>query len=154
MGCSGLATSIARLDALFDAAFETLRVYRPRLLIHGQKGLGQRFYGAALLHHLEGYHVQNLDIATLLGQSTAVSLWSPALVTPRHMILNGSTVADYRNDACSNVCRSQASSTLRPLHPRTQPMVRSIDAYRQSDFRHPVGQPDAVRTGHSYRIYG
>jgi SpoVK/Ycf46/Vps4 family AAA+-type ATPase len=54
-------------------AFETLRVYRPRLLLHGRKGLGQRFYGAALLHHLEGYHVQNLDIATLLGQSTAVS---------------------------------------------------------------------------------
>jgi len=55
------------------AAFETLRVYRPRLLLHGLKGMGQRFFGAALLHHLEGYHVQNLDIATLLGQSTAVS---------------------------------------------------------------------------------
>lgn len=56
---------------LIMQSFETLRVYRPRLLIHGKKGLGQRFYGAALLHHLEGYHVQNLDIATLLGQSTA-----------------------------------------------------------------------------------
>ena len=63
----------AKLNASTPAAFETLRVYRPRLLIHGKKGLGQRFYGAALLHHLEGFHVQNMDIATLLGQSTAVS---------------------------------------------------------------------------------
>lgn len=31
--------------------------------------MGQRAIGAALLHHLEGYHVQNLDIASLLGQT-------------------------------------------------------------------------------------
>lgn len=69
-------------------AFETLRVYRPRLLIYGQKGLGQRAIGSALLHRLEGYHVQNLDITELMGQSTAVSLfvtigdeWVAKLVT-------------------------------------------------------------------------
>lgn len=51
------------------AALEKLRIYRPRLVIHGHKGMGQRFIGAALLHHLEGYHVQNLDIASLFGQN-------------------------------------------------------------------------------------
>lgn len=54
-------------------AFETLRVYRPRLLIHGQRHMGQRLLGSALLHHLEGYHVQSLDIGNLLGNSDGVS---------------------------------------------------------------------------------
>ncbi|CEH14670.1 aaa-domain-containing protein [Ceraceosorus bombacis] len=50
-------------------SFEAMRVFRPRLLIHGQNGMGQGITGAALLHHLEGYHVQSLDIASLLGDS-------------------------------------------------------------------------------------
>ncbi len=48
---------------------ETLRVYRPRLLIHNEQNLGQRFIGSAILHYLEGYHIQSLDVATLLGQT-------------------------------------------------------------------------------------
>lgn len=44
------------------------------MVLHGQSNLGQRFIGAALLHHLEGYHVQSLDLATLLGQSSGVSM--------------------------------------------------------------------------------
>lgn len=51
-------------------SFEQLRVFRPRLILHGQKGMGQGYIGAALLHHLEGFHVQSLDSATLLGDST------------------------------------------------------------------------------------
>jgi SpoVK/Ycf46/Vps4 family AAA+-type ATPase len=50
-------------------SFEQLRVFRPRFVIHGVSGLGQRYIGAALLHHLEGFHVQSLDSATLLGDS-------------------------------------------------------------------------------------
>jgi SpoVK/Ycf46/Vps4 family AAA+-type ATPase len=38
--------------------------------------MGQRLLGSAVLHHLEGYHVQNLDLASLLGQSNGVSSWS------------------------------------------------------------------------------
>jgi hypothetical protein len=52
---------------------ETLRVYRPRLVLHGQSGMGQGYIGAAALHYLEGYHVQNLDLGTLMGDSTRVS---------------------------------------------------------------------------------
>lgn len=50
-------------------SFETLRIFRPRLAIFGQPGMGQSFVGAALLHHLEGYHVQSLDIGALMGDS-------------------------------------------------------------------------------------
>ncbi|KIJ12906.1 hypothetical protein PAXINDRAFT_82111 [Paxillus involutus ATCC 200175] len=51
-------------------SMETLRVYRPRLVLHGQSGMGQGYIGAAALHYLEGYHVQNLDLGTLMGDST------------------------------------------------------------------------------------
>ncbi|KAG6374992.1 AAA-domain-containing protein [Boletus reticuloceps] len=51
-------------------SMETLRVYRPRLLVHGQPGMGQGYVGAAALHYLEGYHIQNLDLGTLMGDST------------------------------------------------------------------------------------
>ncbi|KAM0793371.1 hypothetical protein ACM66B_000826 [Microbotryomycetes sp. NB124-2] len=51
-------------------AFETLRVFRPRLLIHGGVGMGQSYVGSAVLHHLEGFHVQPLDLATLVADST------------------------------------------------------------------------------------
>ncbi|KIJ58849.1 hypothetical protein HYDPIDRAFT_33761 [Hydnomerulius pinastri MD-312] len=51
-------------------SMETLRVYRPRLVLHGPSGMGQEYIGSAALHYLEGYHVQNLDLGTLLGDST------------------------------------------------------------------------------------
>jgi hypothetical protein len=53
-------------------AMQTLRVYRPRILIHGSGGMGQNYVGAAALHHLEGYHVQTMELGTLLGDSTRV----------------------------------------------------------------------------------
>ena len=51
--------------------FETSRVFRPRLLIQGKPGLGQGYLAAALLSHLEGVHVQSLDLATLLGDTAS-----------------------------------------------------------------------------------
>ncbi|KAG8218228.1 AAA-domain-containing protein [Butyriboletus roseoflavus] len=51
-------------------SMETLRVYRPRLVVYGQPGMGQGYIGAAALHYLEGYHIQNLDLGTLVGDST------------------------------------------------------------------------------------
>lgn len=53
-------------------AMETLRVYRPRVVVHGPHGMGQRYIAAAALHHLEGYHVQSLDLGTLMSDSTRV----------------------------------------------------------------------------------
>lgn len=54
-------------------AMETLRVYRPRVILHGEPGMGQVYVGAALLHHLEGYHVQSLELGALMGDSARVS---------------------------------------------------------------------------------
>lgn len=53
-------------------AMQTLRVYRPRVVIHGPVGMGQGYIGAAALHHLEGFHVQSLELGTLMGDSTRV----------------------------------------------------------------------------------
>lgn len=50
-------------------SFESLRIFRPRLVIYGEEGMGQSFIGGALLHHLESYHVQSLDIGALMGDS-------------------------------------------------------------------------------------
>jgi ATPase family AAA domain-containing protein 2 len=54
-------------------AMDTLRVYRPRVVLHGPSGMGQAYVGAAALHHLEGFHVQSLDLANLMGDSSRVS---------------------------------------------------------------------------------
>ena len=50
-------------------SFEKMRVFRPRLLVHGQPDMGQSQIGAAMLQHLEGFHVQSLDVATLISDS-------------------------------------------------------------------------------------
>lgn len=47
--------------------FERSRIFRPRLLLSGAPGMGQGYLASAILHHLEGVHVQNFDLATLLG---------------------------------------------------------------------------------------
>ncbi|KAI0786557.1 hypothetical protein C8Q75DRAFT_721352 [Abortiporus biennis] len=51
-------------------SMESLRVYRPRVLLHGPTGMGQAYVAAAALHSLEGYYVHNLDLGTLMGDST------------------------------------------------------------------------------------
>lgn len=51
---------------------ETLRVYRPRVILHGPIGMGQSYVGPAALHHLEGYHVQSLELGTLMSDSSRV----------------------------------------------------------------------------------
>ena len=52
-------------------AFESSRVFRPRLLIHGRFGMGQQYVASALLNHFEGLHVQSLDLPTLLSDTSS-----------------------------------------------------------------------------------
>lgn len=52
-------------------AFETTRVFRPRLLVHGRLGMGQQYISGAILNHFEGFHVQSFDLPTLLSDTTA-----------------------------------------------------------------------------------
>ncbi|POS83356.1 hypothetical protein EPUL_005780 [Erysiphe pulchra] len=49
--------------------FEKSRVFRPRLLIEGEPGMGQAYLGGAILNHFEGLHVQSFDLATLYSDS-------------------------------------------------------------------------------------
>ena len=54
---------------LLHQALDRARVYRPRFLLHGAPGLGQATVASAILHQLEGLHVQTLNVASLLGDS-------------------------------------------------------------------------------------
>lgn len=47
-----------------------MKIYRPTILISGPNGCGQQHIGRAILHYLEGYHVQILDLAMLFGNPT------------------------------------------------------------------------------------
>jgi hypothetical protein len=47
--------------------FDRARVYRPRLLLGGKAGMGQEYIASAVLHQLEGVHVQNMDLANVMG---------------------------------------------------------------------------------------
>lgn len=60
--------------------FDKSRIFRPRLLITGAPGMGQGYIAAAILHHFERVHVQNLDLATVLGDGR-VSILPPYLPT-------------------------------------------------------------------------
>lgn len=49
---------------------ESSRICKPHLLICGEKGSGQQYLGAAVLNLLEGFQVQNLDLASIFGDVT------------------------------------------------------------------------------------
>ncbi|KAK9456548.1 hypothetical protein V1511DRAFT_486369 [Dipodascopsis uninucleata] len=50
--------------------FESMRIFRPRMLISGSGGMGQEYIGAAILQYLEGFHIQSFDLATIMGDPT------------------------------------------------------------------------------------
>ncbi|SCU98645.1 LAMI_0F15676g1_1 [Lachancea mirantina] len=54
----------------FIKAQEKARTYRPRLLVGGASGSGQQYIGPAILHHLEHFNVQKLDLGNLMSDST------------------------------------------------------------------------------------
>lgn len=51
-------------------SFTNNRMFRPRLLIKGLEGMGQRYLSAALLSKIEGLHVQSFDLPTIYEDST------------------------------------------------------------------------------------
>lgn len=96
-----------------DVALDKMRTYRPRILVHGPAGMGQAWLGPAILHHLEGFHVQTLDLGTLMGDSSRVS---PAQLLCSCCIL---TTPDCRVSSGTIVCRSQTSPTFGHFHSLT-----------------------------------
>ena len=107
---------LARPSSPSFAGLESLRVYRPRTLIYGEPGSGQSYIGAAVLHHLEGFHVQSLDIGTLMGDSTRVSLLSSLLLFGSSSCLLF-LLSVHRSRHRSTLRRSQATQALGSLHP-------------------------------------
>ncbi|KAK3401112.1 hypothetical protein B0T20DRAFT_160695 [Sordaria brevicollis] len=49
--------------------FQRSRIYRPRLLLCGEQGMGQGYLSKAVLHYLEGVHVQDFGLPVLLNDS-------------------------------------------------------------------------------------
>ncbi|KAJ8141324.1 hypothetical protein OY671_005502 [Metschnikowia pulcherrima] len=49
---------------------ENSRICKPHLLVCGEKGAGQQYLGSAILNLLEGFQVQNLDLATIYSDVT------------------------------------------------------------------------------------
>ena len=94
---------------------QMLRVYRPRVVIHGPVGMGQGYIGAATLHHLEGYHVQSLELGTLMGDSTRVRF---CINHTRTTTSNNSSFdfVDSRGSHRPTIYRSEEKSTLGYLY--------------------------------------
>ena len=112
--------------------FESARIFRPRLLIKGTQGMGQQYLGAALLSKLEGLHVQNFDMATLMKDSTRVSFGNPyrtELPLIRDLVSGSSHRAAIR--------RSQAAQTKRHLHSQRGHMVSHHGRLCDQDLRGP-----------------
>ena len=100
---------------------ETLRVYRPRIVVHGPVGMGQNYIGTAALHHLEGYNVQNLDLGTLLSDSTRVCLY--VAIAKRALTFPLPFALDERSRHCPTFCRGEAAPTIYYLHSVTSGVV-------------------------------
>ncbi|OBA19361.1 AAA-domain-containing protein [Metschnikowia bicuspidata var. bicuspidata NRRL YB-4993] len=49
---------------------ENSRICKPHLLVCGERGAGQQYLGSAILNLLEGFQVQNLDLATIFSDVT------------------------------------------------------------------------------------
>lgn len=58
--------------------FERSRVFRPRFIVYGEHGMGQGYLASSILHYLEGVHVQNFDLPSLLADGR-VSLMCASL---------------------------------------------------------------------------
>ncbi|KAG6308082.1 hypothetical protein E4U44_007588 [Claviceps purpurea] len=52
--------------------FDQSRIFRPRFLVYGSHGMGQAYIASAILHYLEGVHVQNFDLPALLADGRAM----------------------------------------------------------------------------------
>ncbi len=103
------------------AAMETLRVYRPRVVLHGAIGMGQGYVAAAAIHHLESFHVQSLDLANLMSDSTRVRTVS---YYRSRFQLRYFLFPDNRSRDRSVVRRSKTSSALGDIYSIAVGLVR------------------------------
>lgn len=98
------------------------RLFRPRLLIYGEPGMGQHYIGSAILHYLEGFHIQTFDIGTLLSDSartpetavvqmlTEVRRHTPSVIFIPNIEVWFETISDYVKSALMSFLRNLGSS--------------------------------------------
>lgn len=110
--------------------FENLRVFRPRLLVAGKQGMGQNFLGSAILHHLEGFHVQSLDLATLVGDPARVSI-HPLLMADCEA---NTRCEDLRSSNRTDFCRSQTTQAEYHLYSLPRQLVTLCWRVRQIHY--------------------
>jgi hypothetical protein len=109
------------MTKIMTSAMETLRIYRPRIVVHGPVGMGQTYIGTAALHLLEGYHVQNLDLGTLLSDSTRVCLH--VIVAELIFTISPIPVLDERGRNRPTFRGGEAAPTVYYLHSITPGLV-------------------------------
>lgn len=106
--------------------FERSRIFRPRFLLYGVAGMGQSYIASALLHHLEGVHVQNFDLPSLLADGRV----SPRHDTPDSLIPRcapANAVAAHGAGDCGPVYRSSTPQAQCHLHPQHRCLACDID---------------------------
>uniref|UniRef100_A0A060T3C8 ARAD1C39556p n=1 Tax=Blastobotrys adeninivorans TaxID=409370 RepID=A0A060T3C8_BLAAD len=110
--------------------FQTARIFRPRLLIHGRNGMGQNYIGSAILHHLEGVHVQILDIANLLSDSarTPEAAIVQFLVEAKKHVPSVVFIpnVDIWFEVMSETCKSTLMSMLRSIAPSEKVLLLGV----------------------------
>ncbi|GAP86462.1 putative 26S proteasome subunit YTA7 [Rosellinia necatrix] len=117
--------------------FDNSRAFRPRLLVHGARGMGQSYITAAILHYFEGVHVQNFDLPTIIGDSrppeqvltglfTEVKRQKPSVI----FIPN----VDTWYSALSGPALTAFLGMLRSLHPTDPVMVLGITETELKDL--------------------
>lgn len=89
--------------------FDRCRVFRPRFLIYGTNGMGQGYLVSALLHYLEGVHVQTFDLPALLGDGRVSFCFSSLLLRPRHA---NTLSSRWSKSLLANLQRSSATSRV------------------------------------------
>lgn len=99
--------------------FDRSRLFRPRLLITGQPGMGQNYIASAILHHFERVHVQRCDLATILGDGRVSVLFTSCMRSQPADMFNTAPRAGHN----WNVLRGKASQAERGLHTSCRHMV-------------------------------
>ncbi|KAI1324852.1 AAA-domain-containing protein [Xylariaceae sp. FL0255] len=106
--------------------FDNSRIFRPRLLVCGARGMGQSYLSAAMLHYFEGVHVQNFDLPTIIGDSRTpeqvlTSLFTEVKRQKPSVIFIPNVEAWYNSLAPSQL--TAFKGMLRSLHPTDPIMV-------------------------------
>lgn len=91
-------------------------------MIYGTPGMGQHYIGSAVLHYLEGFHVQTFDIGSLLNDSARtpetavvqmlaeVKRHTPSVIFLPNVEVFFETMSDYAKSALLSFLRNLGSS--------------------------------------------